>query len=65
MPVPQALAPQVPVPGSEQRDKEQRLIVDLPINLPNPWTAFVDTPLTAKELGQVKKKVERQTKVTG
>jgi hypothetical protein len=41
------------------------LIVDLPITLPEPWTEFVDTPLTGKELGQIKKKIERQAKVVG
>ena len=54
------LAPQVPVP-----DKDQQLIVDLPITLPENWTEFVDTPLTAKELVQLKKKIERQSKVVG
>ena len=54
------LAPQEPVP-----DNEQRLIVDLPITLPELWTEFVDTPLTGKELGRVKKKIERQAKVAG
>ena len=54
------LPPQVPVPGSEQR-----LIAELPITLPENWTEFVDTPLTAKELGQIKKKIERQAKVVG
>jgi hypothetical protein len=41
------------------------LIVDLPMTLPEAWTEFVDTPLTAKEFGQIKKKIERQAKVVG
>ena len=42
---------------------EQRLIIGLPMTLPELWTEFVNTPLTAKELGQIKKKIERQAKV--
>jgi len=38
---------------------EQRLRIDLPMALPELWTEFVDTPLTGKELGLVKKKIER------
>ena len=44
----------MPVPVSEQR-----LTIDLPMTLPELWTEFVDTPLTGKELGPVKKKLER------
>jgi len=30
----------------------------LPIELPQPWTAYVDTPMTGRELATVKKRVE-------
>ena len=48
------LAPKVPVPGAEQR-----LLIDLPMTLLELWTEFVDTSLAGKELGPVKKKIER------
>ena len=41
------------------------LLTPLPVVFNGDWTAFVDTPLTGKELGQVKKKIERQTKARG
>ena len=39
------------------------LLSPLPVPFNGDWTEFVDTPLTGKELGRVKKKIERQTKV--
>jgi hypothetical protein len=40
-------------------------ITPMPVSFHGDWTEFVDTPLTGKELGQVKRKIERQRKVRG
>lgn len=54
------LAPQVPVPGTGHKDTggKRSLISELPITLPQPWTEYVDTPMTGKELTKVKKKLK-------
>lgn len=41
------------------------LLSPLPIALPQDWTAFVDTPLTGRELAKVRKKIVRQTGESG
>ena len=40
----------------------ETFLAPLPVSFDEDWTEFVNTPLTAKELGQVKKRVDRQTK---
>lgn len=33
------------------------LLAPLPIDLPQPWTAYVDTPVTGTELAKIKRKL--------
>ena len=35
-------------------------LATLPVSCSEDWTFFVDTPLTSKELGQIKKRIDRQ-----
>ena len=49
-------------PHEAHDQRKGALLAPLPVSFNEDWSAFVDTPLTAKELGQVKKRVDRQTK---
>jgi len=48
--------------GACPHHQGQSFLAPLPVAFTESWMEFVDTPLTGKELGQVKKRVDRQTK---
>jgi hypothetical protein len=52
---------QVPEGDSPSFEKGLSPSADQGTPRPNAWTTFVDTPLTARELAKVKRKIKRQT----
>jgi len=55
------LAPQVPVPLVQG----SALLDPLPVSFSDDWTTFVDTPLSARDLAKVRKKIERKNAAGG